>query len=86
MAKYPEQVPLAAKAQGDKVRPVSRAFVVRDEPKGKAFITLCSFFLNKNGNLSGKASLRCKHADGTLEEMTEFTLKKDEFVNLSDVK
>jgi len=82
----PQQKPLAQGEAKDKVRPVSRAFVVRDEPKGKAFITLCSFFLNKNGNLSGKASLRCKHADGTLEELNEFTLKKDEFVNLSDVK
>jgi len=86
MSGTPQQKPLNGSNGVARQRPEWRAFIVRDAEDGKQeFITLASFFRNKNGNLSGKATLRHKVGEN-YEEMPELNLKHGEFINLSPVK
>jgi len=81
----PQQQPLEA-VQTKKVRPEWRAFIVREEEGKDVFITLASFFRNKNNKLSGKATLRFKAGEGDYQERESIVLKNGEFINLSVVE
>lgn len=82
----PQQKPLETQAAGKKVRPESRIFVVRGSEEKPLYITLASFFRNKNNKLSGKANLRYKDDDGSYKELDEITIRNGEFINLASVQ